>query len=143
MENADAGNMVEMQLLLAANPEERERRIAEQVAKAKAAVLERATKRANLDLQNYIKAQHASGSDLEKSSKGSPTEVERTSKHLESVRNEIEELLTEREAIKEREAAGIMKSNDSWLHVQLSASCVPDVSNSTTPVKLMCRLVLH
>ena len=66
MENADAGNMVEMQLLLAANPEERERRIAEQVAKAKAAVLERATKRANLDLQNYIKAQHASGSDLEK-----------------------------------------------------------------------------
>ncbi|MBC2622681.1 helicase-related protein [Citrobacter cronae] len=117
MENADAGNMVEMQLLLAANPEERERRIAEQVAKAKAAVLERATKRANLDLQNYIKAQHASGSDLEKEQQRIAYlegEVERTSKHLELVRNEIEELLSEREAIKEREVAGTPKSNDSW-----------------------------
>lgn len=64
MANADAGNMVEMQLLLSANPEERERRIAQQLAEAKAAALARAKKRAAVDLSNYIKAQHAGAADL-------------------------------------------------------------------------------
>lgn len=117
MENADAGNMVEMQLLLAANPEERERRIAEQVAQAKAAVKERATKRANMDLQNYLKAQHASGADLEGEKRKVAYlegEVERSSKTLASVRAEIDELLSERDAIKARLAAGTPERSDSW-----------------------------
>lgn len=117
MENADAGNMVEMQLLLAANPEERERRVAEQMAKAKAAVKAKATKRANLDLQNYLKAQHASGSDLDKEQKKVAYlqgEVERTTKTLEAVRSEMDELLAEREAIKARAAAGQSERSDSW-----------------------------
>lgn len=59
MDNADADSVVEMQLLLAANPEERERRMREQQEKVRAAALAAAKARAQINLQNYMKAQHA------------------------------------------------------------------------------------
>ncbi len=65
MSNADANDMVEMQLLLAANPEERERRIKQQMEEAKEQALFAAKKRAGIDLNNYLKAQHAAKGDLE------------------------------------------------------------------------------
>ncbi|PLR30105.1 hypothetical protein CYR55_22460, partial [Chimaeribacter californicus] len=95
MDNADAGNMVEMQLLLAANPEERERKIAEQVAKAKAAALARAKTRANQDLQNYLKAQHAGAADLD-TERGKVFDLERVAEDaaagLNKIRNELASL---------------------------------------------------
>lgn len=93
MDNADAGNMVEMQLLLAANPEERERRMAQQLAEAKAAALSRAKKRASQDLNNYIKAQHAGAADLD-NERGKLFDLEKTAEdraaRLQRVRNELE-----------------------------------------------------
>lgn len=58
MKNADADDAMEASLLLAADPEERQARIEENQAKAKAKIREAATKRANIDIHNYLKAAH-------------------------------------------------------------------------------------
>lgn len=95
MDNADAGNMVEMQLLLAANPEERERRIAEQTEKAKAAALARAKNRAQQDLNNYIKAQHAGAASLtEEQAKieALQAQAEAAAQALQDIRDQLENL---------------------------------------------------
>lgn len=58
MKNADADDAMEASLLLAADPEERQARIEANQAKAKAKIREAATKRANIDIHNYLKAAH-------------------------------------------------------------------------------------
>ncbi|WP_074024517.1 N-6 DNA methylase [Xenorhabdus eapokensis] len=70
MANADANNAEEMRLLLAADPEERERVRREQIEKAEALAKDKAKQRAEIDLANYLKAKHAS--------KGDPQSVEKT-----------------------------------------------------------------
>lgn len=64
MANADANDAVEMQLMLARDPEERARRNAKLMEEAKAAAQVAATRRAKIDLQNFIKAQHAAAGDM-------------------------------------------------------------------------------
>lgn len=95
MDNADAGNMVEMQLLLAANPEERERRIAEQTEKARAAALARAKARARQDLSNYIKAQHAGAASLsaeQAKTEGLEQKAAAAAQSLQDIRDQLENL---------------------------------------------------
>ncbi|MEE9647929.1 SNF2-related protein [Enterobacter soli] len=96
MENADAGNMVEMQLLLAANPEERERRLAKQLEEARAAAQLRAKKRAMTDLNNYLKAQHSGAADLS-TEQGLLSRLEdrasQSASALQGVRDELEALI--------------------------------------------------
>ncbi|WP_147200811.1 SNF2-related protein [Pantoea sp. CCBC3-3-1] len=94
MDNADAGNMVEMQLLLAANPEERERRIAEQVSKAKAAATARAKVRATQDLGNYIKAQHAGAANLD-TERGKAFDLDRAAENAAGVLDKVRRELTD------------------------------------------------
>nr|WP_323851390.1 SNF2-related protein [Xenorhabdus sp. 42] len=60
MANADANSAEEMRLLLASDPEARERVRREQVEKAETLAREKAKQRAEIDLANYLKAQHAS-----------------------------------------------------------------------------------
>ncbi|HIH8281364.1 TPA: hypothetical protein ACYTL8_004149 [Escherichia coli] len=66
MENADANDAVEMKLMLAKDPEERARRNAEQVAIAQEKVRVAAKKRADIDLKNFLKAQHSVNCDTTK-----------------------------------------------------------------------------
>ncbi|MBS9328551.1 hypothetical protein KEP70_19725, partial [Escherichia coli] len=68
MENADANDAVEMKLMLAKDPEERARRNAEQVAIAQEKVRAAAKKRADIDLKNFLKAQHSVNCDTTKES---------------------------------------------------------------------------
>ncbi|WP_340615866.1 SNF2-related protein [Xenorhabdus entomophaga] len=63
MANADANNAEEMRLLLAADPEERERVRREQIEKAETLAKAKAKQRAEIDLTNYLKAKHASKGD--------------------------------------------------------------------------------
>jgi hypothetical protein len=65
MENADANDMIEMQMYTAKNDGERLAMMQVQMDKAKAAQLARQKEQATVDLQNYIKAQHAAGEDVE------------------------------------------------------------------------------
>ncbi|PHM30388.1 helicase C-terminal domain-containing protein [Xenorhabdus szentirmaii] len=60
MANADANSAEEMRLLLASDPEARERIRREQIEKAETLAREKAKQRAEIDLANYLKAQHAS-----------------------------------------------------------------------------------
>lgn len=59
MDNADANTQEEMQLLLAADPEERENRRRAQEEKLNAIARQKAEKRAKIDMVNFIKAKHA------------------------------------------------------------------------------------
>lgn len=59
MANADANSQEEMQLLLAADPEDYARRTQAAKDKAEAAARAAATKRANIDLDELVKMQHA------------------------------------------------------------------------------------
>ncbi|MGJ0637711.1 SNF2-related protein [Xenorhabdus bovienii] len=63
MTNADANNAEEMRLLLASDPEERERIRRTQVEKAEAIARAKAKQRAEIDLNNYLKAKHANKGD--------------------------------------------------------------------------------
>ncbi|EIH4887142.1 N-6 DNA methylase [Escherichia coli] len=65
MENADANDMIEMQMYTAKDDGERLAMMQVQMDKAKAAQRARQKEQATIDLQNYIKAQHAAGEDVE------------------------------------------------------------------------------
>ncbi len=65
MENADANDMIEMQMYTAKDDGERLAMMQVQMDKAKAAKRARQKEQATIDLQNYIKAQHAAGEDVE------------------------------------------------------------------------------
>lgn len=62
--NEDASDSADMGMLLAPDPEERQRRIEEAQRKAKERVEAAARKRANIDLHNYLKAQHDAATDV-------------------------------------------------------------------------------
>lgn len=79
MTNADANSAEEMQLLLASDPAERERKRREQIEKAEAIAKQKAKQRAEIDLNNYLKAMHAS--------KGNSKSVEDT---IQSLREKLE-----------------------------------------------------
>ncbi|MCV5224941.1 hypothetical protein OFC57_39155, partial [Escherichia coli] len=64
MENADANDMIEMQMYTAKDDDERLAMMQVQMDKAKAAQRARQKEQAAIDLQNYIKAQHAAGEDV-------------------------------------------------------------------------------
>lgn len=86
MTNADASSTEDMQLLLAADPAERERKRREQVEKAEAIAKQKAKQRAEIDLNNYLKAQHAS--------KGNSKSVEDTIKALQAKLEHTKAVLT-------------------------------------------------
>lgn len=65
MANADAGSLEEMQMMLAANPEEREQKRLAQVARIEAIARKKAEDRAHIDMTNFIKAKHAAKGDPE------------------------------------------------------------------------------
>ncbi|EHU6836367.1 helicase, partial [Salmonella enterica] len=85
MENADANDMIEMQMYTAKDDGERLAMMQVQMDKAKAAQLERQKEQANVDLQNYIKAQHAAGEDVE----ALTAELERNKAELEEATADI------------------------------------------------------
>lgn len=64
MENADANDMIEMQMYTAKDDGTRLAMMQTQMDAAKAAQLARRKEQAGVDLQNYIKAQHASAVDV-------------------------------------------------------------------------------
>lgn len=66
MANADANDAVEMKLMLARDPEERARRNAQLVEMAQEKARAAAKKRADIDLSNFLKAQHAINCDVTK-----------------------------------------------------------------------------
>ncbi|MCC8379123.1 N-6 DNA methylase [Xenorhabdus sp. PB30.3] len=85
MANADANSAEEMRLLLAADPEERERVRREQIEKAEALAKAKAKQRAEIDLANYLKAKHASKGDsqsVEKTIKDYQAEIEKAKTDL-------------------------------------------------------------
>ncbi|ECC8156973.1 helicase, partial [Salmonella enterica] len=84
MENADANDMIEMQMYTAKDDGERLAMMQVQMDKAKAAQLARQKEQAGVDLQNYVKAQHAAGED-----------VEALAAQLETSKNELEEVVAE------------------------------------------------
>lgn len=81
MENADANDIIEMQMYTAKDDGERLAMMQAQMDKAKAAQLARQKEQAGVDLQNYVKAQHAAGED-----------VEALTAQLESSKAELEEV---------------------------------------------------
>ena len=95
MDNADANTMEEMQLLLAANPEERERKRQLQEEKIIAAARQKAANRAHIDMANYIKAKHAAKGDpdsLREQIGTHNTNIERKQANLQKQLDELEEL---------------------------------------------------
>ncbi|EBQ9479137.1 helicase [Salmonella enterica subsp. enterica serovar Kokomlemle] len=85
MENADANDMIEMQMYTAKDDGERLSMMQVQMDKAKAAQLARQKEQANYDLQNYIKAQHAAGEDVE----ALTAELEKNKAALEKATEEV------------------------------------------------------
>ncbi|WP_426575300.1 hypothetical protein ACP179_00045 (plasmid) [Xenorhabdus stockiae] len=88
MANADANSAEEMRLLLAADPEERERVRREQIEQAEAIAKAKARQRAEIDLANYLKAKHAS--------KGDSPSVEKTIKDYQAKIEEAKAKLKDR-----------------------------------------------
>ncbi|HFV4177459.1 TPA: N-6 DNA methylase [Escherichia coli] len=85
MENADANDMIEMQMYTAKDDGERLAMMQVQMDKAKAAQRARQKEQATIDLQNYIKAQHAAGEDVEVLT----AELERSKAELEKTTAEV------------------------------------------------------
>ncbi|HCQ3229864.1 TPA: helicase, partial [Escherichia coli] len=85
MENADANDMIEMQMYTAKDDGERLAMMQVQMDKAKAAKRARQKEQATIDLQNYIKAQHAAGEDVEVLT----AELERSKAELEKTTAEV------------------------------------------------------
>ncbi|HFO8970663.1 TPA: N-6 DNA methylase [Escherichia coli] len=85
MENADANDMIEMQMYTAKDDGERLAMMQVQMDKAKAAQRARQKEQATIDLQNYIKAQHAAGEDVEVLT----AELERSKAELEKTTTEV------------------------------------------------------
>jgi len=109
-DNADADSVLEMQLLLASNPEERERRIREQQEAIKAAALQAAKSRANINLVNYMKAQHAAAS----SSDREETILHDLNIELTKLNAEVEEARREMEEIQAKLAKEVAGENLSY-----------------------------
>ncbi|HFT9469645.1 TPA: helicase-related protein [Escherichia coli] len=85
MENADANDMIEMQMYTAKDDGERLAMMQVQMDKAKAAQRARQKEQAAIDLQNYIKAQHAAGEDVA----ALTAELERSKAELEKTTAEV------------------------------------------------------
>ena len=85
MENSDANDMIEMQMYSAKDDGERLAMMQVQMDKAKAAQRARQKEQATIDLQNYIKAQHAAGEDVEVLT----AELERNKAELEKTTAEV------------------------------------------------------
>ncbi|MGL5103085.1 MAG: Eco57I restriction-modification methylase domain-containing protein [Plesiomonas sp.] len=98
MSNADASTAEDMQLLLSANPEERERKRQEQIDKAERAALVKAKKRAEIDLNNYIKASHANAGNPKSISdtiERSQNEIDKNKALIEQKNIELDEAISE------------------------------------------------
>lgn len=117
MDNADANSMEEMQLMLAADPEERERKRREQVARIEAIAREKAKGRAHIDMTNFIKAKHAAKGDPEQVA-GLITEhqkkIERQTAILTARESETAELAAEQAARAQEVAELTAKGDDRW-----------------------------
>lgn len=102
MENADANDMIEMQMYTAKDDGARLAMMQTQMDAAKAAQLARRKEQAGISLQNYIKAQHASGVDAVALAK----ELEAERAALAQVSESVER---NRKNVLEKQA-----SNDDW-----------------------------
>lgn len=89
MDNADANTMEEMQLLLAANPEEREAKRQAQIAAINAKAKAKAQQRAGINLVNFTKAKHAAANGDPEQLKG---QIARHRDYINSLQGELQAL---------------------------------------------------
>jgi hypothetical protein len=107
MANADANNQEEMRLLLAANPEDHARMVAEARSKAEAVAREKARQRAEANLAEYLKMSHAekeSATTIASQLAGARSRQEEAERKLAAARDDVQKGMSSQYSGVERHA---------------------------------------